>query len=220
MSDICRVTIEIFEDGQPTITSYDRAGSVQKKPIEIEGLVKVFKDHSHHKMEMIPPRLIATDYEQTVVYWRPPQIQLVGFRLAANKKEYKFVDIPLPGLIAMYEPKGSRMMLVAFKGRVPPQMDSPLYKAPLSNITSDQGGVCMGTTEMTQQGKAITIDPDLMWSEFFASAFTGHQAGKRIKSHPDDVRPFLMDLEGETKFPEEELLPLDLDLRDWLERYG
>lgn len=222
MKGIFEATIHIRSNGPSTITKTDLDGVSQSHPISLSDLTNTFKSHSHNPMAFLHPQLIATDYQEKVVFWRPPQLQELIFRVSGSgsKKEFQHVTVPLPGLVAIFAPKDNDMNLVATKEKGRPTLDTKLYKAPLPNITSDRGGVCMGTTLMSQTGVAVDIDPDLMWTEFFLSAFTSHSANNRVKNHPDDVCPFILDLDDQKVFPKKELLSIDSTLYDWIQRYG
>lgn len=210
------IVIRLHKFEQPTMTIEDEAGGVQERPINVTDMVNVFREHKGNRVALVHPSLIATDYVSTVVYWRPPQIQQIIFQVNWKDKKQEIVDIPLPGLIARYtlNKNNVKINLIAVKGKSCPDSETPLFKAPLPNISQDN--VCLGTTAMVRSDLAINVDPELIWRDFFSSAFTAHSANGRIRSQQSDVRPFLMNLNGEKRFPNKELLPLGMTLSEWL----
>lgn len=119
--------------------------------------------------------------------------------------------IPLPPLLLIRtttENKNPHYQVYAVKVR-PTTLDTPLFHAPLPNIFSS-GSICWGSVQRVTndvlQGNSLAAD----WDTLLGSHFGDHACSGKSRSHPQDVRQKLIDLERRNArvYPKSDLIPV------------
>ena len=153
--------------------------------------------------------------KQVVVEYRKPQ------------KTALFMDgsetplrVPLPGLVMIRVTTAHddpRYGVYAVKKR-PVSLDTELYLCPLPNTSRD--GVCWGTVKKASADSLAGNDLAEDWRLLLGSVFTNHSVHGKSKSHPNDIRQKLIDLEQRQSrvYGTRDLIALDLKLSDVVER--
>jgi PRTRC genetic system protein B len=206
------ITIRLAPEMPPEITSIDEAGFASSWYTRLEDLVQVFRAQHKPVLRFLPDHLIATDLESCSVWWRPAACASLSLR---TNSETVFVNVPLPGLVLASQ-KSQALSVVAVKCYGRPGKDTPLFHAPLPNV-SERGAVCLGSTEVA------AFDPfseDMPWNAFWGSAFSGHQVAGKSRGFPEDVRLLLLGLDNEPAFPLDDLEPAGITLQEWLGRFA
>lgn len=119
--------------------------------------------------------------------------------------------VPLPPLLLIRtttEDKNPQYQVYAVKSR-PTKLDTPLFHAPLPNIFGT-GSICWGSvrriTDAALQGNSLAAD----WDMLLGSPFGDHAVSGKSKSHPQDIRQKLIDLERRKArvYPKSDLIPV------------
>jgi hypothetical protein len=144
--------------------------------------------------------------KKTVVDYRAPQ--KTGLYLDESDTPLR---VALPGLLLIRitsEDRNPQYQVYAVKKR-PVTLDEPLFHAPIPNVFSN-GTICWGTvqavTDTALKGARLAAD----WAVLLGSRFNDHGVGGKSKSHPKDIRQFLIALEGRKarSYPKADLLPV------------
>ena len=131
---------------------------------------------------------------RTVVEYRKPQI--TGVFLEGSDGALR---VPLPGLLLVRQTSGDRAAsytVFAVKKR-PTTLEAELFHAPLPNVFSS-GSVCWGTVQRVSDealaGASLAAD----WDQLLGSSFGDHAVSGKSKSHRDDIRQKLIELEAKS----------------------
>jgi len=212
--DIDQVTIKIVDAPYPIEMQIVRNGFTEIKYTTPSDLKEVFSVVESTQSVFIPPDLIASNLKSFAAFYRPPQI--TNILLAGdNHKEQKSIQIPTPGLIMVLKGtkgKNSGISIVALKGKErPSDPTAPLFHAPFPNI-NDYGAVCMGNSISVPFG----FDSQAGWLSFWGSAFGNHSTTGKSQKYPNDIRLFLLELINQSEYPEDDLVPGNINLSDFL----
>lgn len=211
---ITGIDIHLRLNRQPIMTLHSTNGIQQTRPFDLGEFSNVINNHARQSI-ITPPEMLATNIIDWAIFWRPPMTQQILIGIYGSKETTALI-VPLPGLVCKCYTEG-RMKVAAFGGSTRPKMGNPLFKAPLPNVSGNDGTVCMGNTARPFQGQAAdSINPDQVWAAYFSSAFTSHGANDRCRTFSEDIRLLLYSLEGNSSFPEEELIPMGANLEGWL----
>jgi len=140
--------------------------------------------------------------KQTVVGYRKQQ--KTGIWLEGKEEALR---VPLPHLILIRttrESKQADYKLFACAKR-PESLTDTLYHAPLPNVFSS-GGICWGSVSRSKTD-SISLKAD--WEALLGSRFGNHACGGKCKSHPDDIRKMLLELNENQRrrvYPKRELV--------------
>lgn len=130
--------------------------------------------------------------------WISPRVWPVALMMEAFK-EPRRLKIPMPGLIFVCR-AGHPPQVVAAKRR-PASMKTLVYHAPLFNVYQN-GTTCPGTHRYPHKLEEIP-------RSFFLSFFTvAAQHGGRSKKYPHDLLKLWEELDGQTKYPMDDLVPM------------
>lgn len=204
------VNIRLAPEMPPEVTVMDECGASRAWFTHLDELVRVFRAEHRPDLFLLPERLLATDLETASVWFR-----LAGTArlLLALPEKTSLLTLPMPPLILAFRKSGS-LSVIACKGNYRPEVGTPLFHAPLPNISSG-GGVCLGSTVISAFDPLLETVP---WDAFWGSAFSGHQASGKSHKYPEDVRLLLLELDRQADFPMDDLEPAGLTLGEWLAR--
>jgi len=119
--------------------------------------------------------------------------------------------VPFPPLLLIRtttENKNQQYQVYAVKAR-PTTLDTPLFHAPLPNVFNS-GSICWGSvqrvTDDVLQGNSLAAD----WDTLLGSRFGDHACSGKSRSHPQDIRQKLIDLERRKArvYPKSDLIPV------------
>ncbi len=84
----------------------------------------------------------------------------------------------------------------------------------------DRHGICWGSVKKASATALAGVDLAEDWTLLLGSVFTNHGCSGKSKSHPEDVRQKLIDLEQRQcrVYPVRDLIKLDLTLGQVLEQ--
>lgn len=143
--------------------------------------------------------------KKTVVEYRPPGKTGLYF----NGSETP-LRVPLPGMLMIRvtaEDKSPQYQVYAVKRR-PDSLDTPLFHLPLPNVFHS-GSICWGSvpvvSEAALKGSSLADD----WAVFLGSRFGDHGCNGKSRSHPQDIRQKLIQLEYRKArvYPKSDLIP-------------
>jgi hypothetical protein len=142
---------------------------------------------------------------KTVVEYRKPQ--RTGLFLDDADVALR---VPLPGLLMIRKTSGDRAAsyaVYAVKKR-PDALDIELFHAPLPNVFNS-AAVCWGTVQRVSDealsGASLAED----FAMLLGSSFGNHAVSGKSKSHRDDIRQKLIELEAKKarRYPTSDLIP-------------
>ena len=114
------------------------------------------------------------------------------------------------------EDKSPQYQVYAVKKR-PNTLDAALFHIPLPNVFTS-GSICWGTVPSTSETalKSSLLVED--WAVFLGSRFGDHGCNGKSKSHPQDIRQKLIDLEKchAHVYPKSDLIPAQRTLSQTL----
>lgn len=151
--------------------------------------------------------------KKTVVEYRPPG--KTGLYFEGSETPLR---VPLPGMLMIRmtaEDKSPQYQVYAVKKR-PDKMDTPLFHLPLPNVFTS-GSICWGTASASETAlKSCSLVED--WAVFLGSRFGDHGCNGKSKSHPQDIRKKLIDLEKRHTriYPKSDLIPAQRTLAQML----
>ncbi|MCB2160591.1 prokaryotic E2 ligase family D protein [bacterium] len=160
---------------------------------------------------VIPPGLFATDNHDFAVWIRPAGIAKLFVRFGESDKTP--LKVPLPPL-ALKASRSGQQHVMALKTDHP-TLNDRLYLAPFPNHSS--GNVCMASGDRQETSKSWLQSMQANFDIYFSSIFSGHTVSGKSKKHPADVRELLADLDGQSSFPMEELIPAEMTLGEFME---
>ncbi|MDK3160533.1 hypothetical protein QPK87_28835 [Kamptonema cortianum] len=144
--------------------------------------------------------------KKTVVEYRPPG--KTGLYFEGSDAPLR---LPLPGMLMIRvtaEDKTPQYQVYAVKQR-PNKLDIPLFHLPLPNVFTS-GSICWGSvptvSETALKGSSLVDD----WAVFLGSRFGDHGCNGKSKSHPQDIRQKLIQLEQRKArvYPKSDLIPV------------
>ncbi len=117
--------------------------------------------------------------------------------------------VPLPGLLMIRHSNGDKAAtyaVYAIKKR-PTTLDAELFHAPLPNVFTS-GSVCWGTVQRVSDEAlaGATLAED--WHQLLGSSFGNHAVSGKSRSHQDDIRQKLIELEAKKakRYPTSDLI--------------
>jgi PRTRC genetic system protein B len=183
---------------------------------DYRNLVKALGPKERPGMQWNDPRVLATGLGR-MMWWSAPKERSLFFKTSPHIKG-TFDGrglVPCPGLVFMGSERS--LYVFAFKGQACPTQETALYQAPFFNVWSS-GQVCTGNAALPEEHQRG--DPGSWEQMFFGSHFTHPNFSERdrltLGIHPVDFWKGLIDAPPEG-FPEEVLVPLDINLGHLLE---
>lgn len=129
--------------------------------------------------------------KKTIVEYRPPG--KAGLYFDGSEAPLR---VPLPGMLMIRVTAGDKSpqyQVYAVKRR-PDSLDAPLFHLPLPNVFHS-GSICWGSvpvvSEAVLKGSSLADD----WAVFLGSRFGDHGCNGKSRSHPQDIRQKLIQLE-------------------------
>lgn len=119
--------------------------------------------------------------------------------------------VPLPPLLLIRttsQDRKPKYEVYAVKER-PTTLDVPLFHTPLPNVFNS-GGICWGSVKRVSDSDLQTNSLAADWSQFLGSSFGNHATNGKSKSHGQDIREKLAELEKRNArvYPKSDLIPV------------
>jgi len=141
--------------------------------------------------------------QQKYVWYNPPQKRMMYFSRSLNIEDGEYF---VPGII--YNADNEHLSVYSFKGKKPV---NELFQAPFFNVTD--GKVCLGNAEIPYPENPTFIDFMKYWEDKFWRTEFSHLGGNPVKGNL-----VLVTKEMKQKVNEEVLLPINITLKDLLEK--
>ncbi len=141
---------------------------------------------------------------RTIVEYRKPQ--MTGIFLDDADVPLR---VPLPGLLMIRKTSGDRAAtyaVYAVKKR-PMTLEAALFHAPLPNVFNS-AAVCWGTVQRVSDEALSSASLAEDWDQLLGSSFGNHAVSGKSRSHKDDIRQKLIELEakGAKRYPTSDLI--------------
>lgn len=133
---------------------------------------------------------------------------------------YAPVIVPMPDMLLCRRTTDKGLpeyRVFAVKHR-PSDLKAKLFHVPLPNVYDD-GRVCWGSVQQLQAQQLTGTNLSEDWKVLLGTRFGSHNAGRRSKSQPDDIRKKYLAMEtAKTRvYPKSDLVPANRTLEDVLE---
>ena len=170
------------------------------RTVSADEIANVFTRHMGFSSGLLPQDALWWNQGETghsVALWRPPQIWPVALQREAFKPPAR-LRLPMPGLLFVCSP-GRAPWVYAAHGR-PSDPEQQLFRAPAFNVFND-GRACPGSHRFPEE---VGLIPESFFQSFFS--LTGDSRSRSIK-HPDNLQELWEELDGQTEYPMEDLVP-------------
>ncbi len=196
--DSLKVQLEVYDE---TILLGGFEGeSVWVRTVSADEIASAFTRHMGHSSGLLPHDALWWSRGETgcsVALWRRPQVWPVALQREAFKPPAR-LRIPMPGLVFVCSPGRAPWTYAAMSRPTDP--DQMLYKMPAFNVFGD-GRVCPGSHNFPDE---VGLIPESYFESFFS--LTG-DTQDRSKRHPDNLWELWEELDGESEYPLEDLVP-------------
>ncbi|MCY4507122.1 MAG: hypothetical protein OXG35_09205 [Acidobacteria bacterium] len=196
--DDLKMQLEVYEE-TILLRSFE-SGSAWVRTVSADGIASVLTQHLGFSSGLLPADALWWNQGETgqvVGLWRPPQVWPVALQREAFKPPAR-LKLPMPGLLFVCSPGRAPWAYAATER--PSDPEQQLYRMPAFNVFSD-GRTCPGSHRYPD-------DVGLIPESFFQSFFSGTgDTRDRSKRHPDNLHALWEELDGETEYPMEDLVP-------------
>ncbi|MCW3120363.1 MAG: system protein [Chitinophagaceae bacterium] len=159
---------------------------------------------------MIPPTLIHVRSQNNgyAVWHTPPQETDLFFSdslgIASGKTK-------IPAIL--WKATKERLQVFALKGKAKPSADTPLYYAPLFNLSQD-GSVCMGTVNVNIDRQTCLEQFMAQWQNYFFNSYFTHTLGNHRHCKGNLIQLWQEQVGAGRDFPQAELIKNGKTLKD------
>ena len=170
------------------------------RTVSADAIANAFTQHLGFSSGLLPQDALWWNQGETgqvVALWRPPQVWPVALQREAFKPPAR-LRLPMPGLVFVCSPGRSPWVYAALNRPTDP--DDRLYRMPAFNVFRD-GRVCPGSHRFPDE---VGLMPESFFRSFFS--LTG-DTRERSKKYPDNLHALWEELDGETEYPVEDLVP-------------
>ena len=170
------------------------------RTVSADAIANVFTQHLGSSSGLLPQEALWWNQGETgqvVALWRPPQVWPVALQREAFKPPAR-LRIPMPGLVFVCSP--GRAPWVYAAAERPADAEQHLFRAPAFNVFRD-GRVCPGSHRFPEE---VGLMPESFFRSFFS--LTG-DSRERSKKHPDNLQALWGEIDGQTEYPTEDLVP-------------
>jgi PRTRC genetic system protein B len=159
---------------------------------------------------VIPPNLLYVNSQNNgyAIWYTPPQEVDLFFTDS--------LDIPsgktkIPALL--WKATKERLQIFALKGKAKPNTDTPLYYAPLFNLSQD-GSVCMGTVNVNIDRQTSLENFMTQWENYFFNSYFTHTIANHRHCKGNLVQLWQEQVGTGRDFPQDELIKNGRTLKD------
>ncbi len=170
------------------------------RTVSADEIANVFTQHLGFSSGLLPQDALWWNQGETgqvVALWRPPQVWPVALQREAFKPPAR-LRLPMPGLVFVCSPGRAPWAYAALER--PTNAEQQLFRAPAFNVFRD-GRVCPGSHRFPADVGRI---PESFFQSFFS--LTG-DSRERSKKHPENLIELWEELDGQTEYPVEDLVP-------------
>ena len=170
------------------------------RTVSADEIAGVFTQHLGFSSGLLPENALwwsQGETGQVVALWRPPQVWAVALQREAFQPPAR-LRLPMPGMVFVCSPGRAPWVYAALER--PANLEQQLYRAPAFNVFSD-GRVCPGSYRFPEE---VGLIPDSFFQSFFS--LTG-DSRNRSKKHPDDLKALWEELDGQSEYPLDDLVP-------------
>ena len=170
------------------------------RTVSADEIANVFTQHLGFSSGLLPQDALWWNQGETgqvVALWRPPQVWPVALQREAFKPPAR-LRLPMPGLVFVCSSARAPWVYAATERPIDP--DDRLYRMPAFNVFSD-GRVCPGSHRFPEDVGRI---PESFFQSFFS--LTG-DSRERSKKHPENLIELWEEIDGQTEYPVEDLVP-------------
>ena len=196
--DKLNLQLEVYEETL-LLRGFD-GESVWVRTVSADEIANVFTQHLGFSSGLLPQDALWWNQGETgqvVALWRPPQVWSVALQREAFKPPAR-LRLPMPGLVYVCSPGRAPWVYAALER--PTNPDEQLFRMPAFNVFGD-GRVCPGSHRFPEEVGQI---PESFFRSFFS--MTG-DSRNRSKKHPDNLQALWEELDGQTEYPVEDLVP-------------
>ena len=196
--DTLKVQLEVY--GETILLRGFEPEADWVRTVSADEIASVFTRHIGISSGLLPENTLWWGQGETgltVGLWRPPQVWPVALQREAFEPPAR-LRLPMPGLVFVCSP-GRAPWVYAAPNR-PADAEQRLYRMPAFNVFGD-GRVCPGSHKFPDDVEEI---PESFFRSFFS--LTG-DSKNRSKKHPDDLLALWEEIDGQTEYPAEDLVP-------------
>ena len=197
--DQLQARIDVYQDSI-ILTDFNEERVNWTRMVSADQMAAIFAGEISYSSGILPPDTIwwkQTESARTIAVWRDPQVWNVALQTAPFKPPQR-LKLPMPGLIFVCI-QGQAPWIFAAKTR-PSRSHDQLYRMPAFNVFQS-GRVCPGNHQFPDNPNQI---PESFFQSFFSQTGDTHQ---RSLKHTDDLNALWQELNGETQYPLDDLIP-------------
>ncbi len=196
--DDLKMQLEVYEE--TLLLRCFETGSAWVRTVSADGIASVLTQHLGFSSGLLPADALWWNQGETgqvVGLWRPPQVWPVALQREAFKPPAR-LKVPMPGLLFVCSPGRAPWVYAATER--PSDPEQQLYRMPAFNVFRD-GRTCPGSHRYPDE---VGLIPESFFQSFFSLTGDSHE---RSKKHPDNLQTLWEELDGETEYPTEDLVP-------------
>ncbi|MYA49872.1 MAG: hypothetical protein F4185_07685 [Chloroflexi bacterium] len=196
--DDLKMQLEVYEE--TILLRCFESGSAWVRTVSADGIASVLTQHLGFSSGLLPADALWWNQGETgqvVGLWRPPQVWPVALQREAFKPPAR-LRIPMPGLLFVCSPGRAPWAYAATER--PSDPEQQLYRMPAFNVFRD-GRTCPGSHRYPDD---VGLIPESFFQSFFSGTGDTHD---RSKKHPDNLHALWEELDGESEYPMEDLVP-------------
>ncbi len=201
------------------VESYDigkQGNPINAHPLSVKEMValsELFKtseelQNTYLQCKGVLPNQVVYLNSQYAVWYTPPQEVDLFFGdtlgIASGKTK-------IPALL--WKADRERIQVYALKGKTKPHADTPLYYAPLFNLSQD-GSVCMGTVNINIDRQTCLEQFMAQWESYFFNSYFTHTLGNHRHSKGNLVQLWQEQVGTSRDFPQNELVKNGRTIKD------
>jgi PRTRC genetic system protein B len=159
---------------------------------------------------VIPQNLIYVNAQKNgyAIWYTPPQeIDLFfsdGLGIPSGRAKIPAV---------LWKATKERLQVFSLKGKAKPNADTPLYYAPLFNLSQD-GSVCMGTVNVNIDRQTTLEQFMSQWESYFFNSYFTHTLGNHRHCKGNLIKLWQGQVGTDRDFPQDELIKNGKTLKD------
>ena len=196
--DNLKLQLEVY--GETILLRGFENGTAWVRTVSADEIANVFTQHLGFSSGLLPRDAIWWNQGETghvVALWRPPQVWSVALQREAFRPPTR-LRLPMPGLVFVCSPGRAPWVYAALER--PTDAEQQLFRAPAFNVFRD-GRVCPGSHRFPEE---VDLIPEGFFQSFFS--LTG-DTRNRSNKHPDNLIALWEEIDGETEYPMEDLVP-------------
>jgi PRTRC genetic system protein B len=183
---------------------------------EMDALSQLFQSSTElkntclHCKGIIPQRVIHINAQSNgyAIWYTPPKEVNLFF---TDNLSIPSGRTKIPALL--WKATKDRLQVFSLKGKAKPNINTPLYYAPLFNLSSD-GSVCMGTVNINIDRQTYLEYFISQWETYFFNSYFTHTIGSHKHCKGNLVQLWQEQISTGRDFPQSELIKNGKTLKD------